>query len=110
VAGPLCEKLILAVGSQNGQKSSRALTGEPSHYPINQKLCSFHHRILLPEGIISHVVDVHLSVEEYSTLFRHKWRRPNYATPKNFLDFINRYLMLLEEKDKYILGQVWTLE
>ena len=58
------------------------------------------------DDIIDHVVDVHLSVGEYSALFGRKWRRINYSTPKNFLDFIDRYLGLLEEKDKFILSQV----
>lgn len=61
-----------------------------------------HHR----DAIIAHVVDVHISVEDYTALFLRKWRRINYSTPKNFLDFIDRYLQLLDSKDKYIRSQV----
>lgn len=49
---------------------------------------------------------VHQKVGEYSKIFLQRLRRNNYVTPKNYLDFINSYLRLLEEKDKYILAQV----
>uniref|UniRef100_A0A3Q3E3F5 Dynein axonemal heavy chain 10 n=1 Tax=Labrus bergylta TaxID=56723 RepID=A0A3Q3E3F5_9LABR len=38
-------------------------------------------------------------------LFLQKLRRCNFVTPKNYLDFINAYTNLLEEKDQYILGE-----
>ena len=65
-------------------------------------LIPFIHR----DAIVSHMVDVHISVGEYSSLFQRKWRRINYSTPKNFLDFLDRYLQLLESKDKFIQSQV----
>ena len=40
--------------------------------------------------VVAHVVFVHQSVGQYSTLFAQKLRRNNYVTPKNYLDFINR--------------------
>lgn len=57
------------------------------------------------EAVIDNVCMVHTSVGEYSKLFLQKLRRYNYVTPKNYLDFINAYSNLLEEKDKYILGE-----
>lgn len=55
---------------------------------------------------MGHIVLVHLSVVDYSKKFQQRLRRNNYVTPKNYLDFVNSYLKLLEEKDKYILAQV----
>lgn len=63
---------------------------------------------LIPEDkrqeVVSHIVMVHLDVVKSSKLFQQRLRRNNYVTPKNYLDFINSYLKLLEEKDKYILA------
>lgn len=56
-------------------------------------------------AVIDHVCMVHSSVGDYSKLFLQKLRRCNYVTPKNYLDFINTYSNLLEEKDQYILGE-----
>lgn len=58
------------------------------------------------EKVVGHVVFVHQSVVEFSVKFAQKLRRNNYVTPKNYLDFINTYLKLLDEKDEYILAQV----
>jgi dynein heavy chain len=49
-------------------------------------------------SIINHMVNVHLSVSEASVAFQQRWRRQNYVTPKNYLDYINTYLRLLKEK------------
>ena len=56
--------------------------------------------------VITHVVGVHASVGEYSSMFLRKLRRVNYVTPKNYLDFIKTYARLLDEKDHYVLEQV----
>ncbi|XP_041455872.1 dynein heavy chain 10, axonemal-like [Lytechinus variegatus] len=61
-------------------------------------------------SVVDHVVFVHQSVSDYSTQFALKLRRNNYVTPKNYLDFINTYLKLLDEKDEYILSQCKRLE
>ncbi|XP_077377243.1 dynein axonemal heavy chain 10-like [Festucalex cinctus] len=61
-------------------------------------------------AVIEHVCMVHKSVGDYSTLFHQKLRRANYVTPKNYLDFINTYSNLLQEKDQYILAQCKHLE
>lgn len=64
---------------------------------------------MIPEthsaAVIAHVCMVHNSSGDYSKLFLQKLRRCNYVTPKNYLDFINTYSNLLEEKDQYILGE-----
>ncbi len=61
------------------------------------------------EAVVTHIVEVHQSVAKFSKLFQQKLRRNNYVTPKNYLDFINTYLRLLEEKDKINLAQVLAL-
>uniref|UniRef100_A0A8D3BG74 AAA+ ATPase domain-containing protein n=1 Tax=Scophthalmus maximus TaxID=52904 RepID=A0A8D3BG74_SCOMX len=69
---------------------------------------------MIPEAhsgdVIAHVCMVHTSVGDYSKLFLQKHRRSNFVTPKNYLDFINTYSTLLEEKDQYILAQCKHLE
>ena len=77
--------------------------------PINPPmLCA--QNPLIPEEmrelIVGHIVTVHESVGVFSRDFQHKLRRSNYVTPKNYLDFINTYLLLLDNKDKFILNQV----
>lgn len=66
---------------------------------------------MIPEdhstAIIDHVCMVHSSVDHYSKLFLQKLRRCNYVTPKNYLDFINTYSSLLEDKDEFILGKIF---
>ncbi|XP_076453104.1 dynein axonemal heavy chain 10-like [Babylonia areolata] len=57
------------------------------------------------EAVVSHIVLVHQSVVAYSKTFLQRLRRSNYVTPKNYLDFINTYLKLLDDKDKFILAQ-----
>lgn len=57
-------------------------------------------------AVISHVCMVHDCVRDYSKLFLQKLRRCNFVTPKNFLDFINTYSTLLQEKDQDILGRI----
>ena len=59
------------------------------------------------DSVIEHVVKVHESVGVFSKMFLQKLRRVNYVTPKNYLDFIKTYVRLLEEKDKFVLDQVW---
>ncbi|XP_072908128.1 dynein axonemal heavy chain 10 [Hemitrygon akajei] len=61
-------------------------------------------------NVIDHVVMVHSSVDKYSLIFLQKLRRNNYVTPKNYLDFINTYARLLNEKDQFILAQCKRLE
>ncbi|KAL0979348.1 hypothetical protein UPYG_G00183960 [Umbra pygmaea] len=62
------------------------------------------------KAVIDHVCMVHGSVGDYSNTFLQKLRRSNYVTPKNYLDFINTYTKLLEDKDQYTLAQCRRLE
>ncbi|XP_014373608.2 dynein heavy chain 10, axonemal, partial [Alligator sinensis] len=62
------------------------------------------------EFVIEHIVTVHESVGDFSKKFLQKLRRSNYVTPKNYLDFINTYSKLLEEKNQFILAQCKRLE
>ncbi|KAI8825885.1 dynein heavy chain and region D6 of dynein motor-domain-containing protein [Fimicolochytrium jonesii] len=48
-------------------------------------------------AIVQHMVAVHLSVGEMSAEFLQKYRRANYVTPKNYLDYVNTYNRLLQE-------------
>ncbi|KAJ2996626.1 Dynein heavy chain 10, axonemal [Globomyces sp. JEL0801] len=48
-------------------------------------------------SIVSHMVGVHLSVGVFSLEFQQKYRRTNYVTPKNYLDYISTYNKLLED-------------
>jgi dynein heavy chain len=56
--------------------------------------------------IVEHVVHVHTSADAYTQEFLLKLRRRNYVTPKHYLDFINTYLKLLDEKIICIKAQV----
>ncbi|XP_062814743.1 dynein axonemal heavy chain 10 isoform X2 [Anolis carolinensis] len=62
------------------------------------------------DAVVEHIVMVHGSVGLYSKKFLQKLRRANYVTPKNFLDFINTYSKLLQEKNQFILAQCKRLE
>ncbi|XP_004753142.1 dynein axonemal heavy chain 10 isoform X1 [Mustela putorius furo] len=62
------------------------------------------------DGVVEHVVLVHESVNEFSKQFLQKLRRSNYVTPKNYLDFINTYSKLLDEKTQYNTAQCKRLE
>lgn len=55
--------------------------------------------------IVQHVVYVHQTVSDYTMDFMLKLRRKNYVTPKHYLDFIQTYLKLLDEKNNYIDAQ-----
>lgn len=50
--------------------------------------------------IVNHIVGVHLSVQEYSADFEAKLKRKNFATPKNYLDFLKTYNISLEKNTK----------
>ncbi|KAJ3055760.1 Dynein heavy chain 10, axonemal [Rhizophlyctis rosea] len=48
-------------------------------------------------AIVQHMVSVHLSVGDASSDFLQKYRRANYVTPKNYLDYISTYNKLLAD-------------
>ncbi|XP_055003053.1 dynein axonemal heavy chain 10 [Sorex araneus] len=62
------------------------------------------------ESLVEHVVMVHESVDDFSKQFLQKLRRSNYVTPKNYLDFINTYSKLLDEKTQFNIAQCKRLE
>ncbi|XP_030074215.1 dynein axonemal heavy chain 10 [Microcaecilia unicolor] len=62
------------------------------------------------QSVMGHVVMVHDSVGSFSIKFQQKLRRSNYVTPKNYLDFINTYSKLLEEKTLFNIAQCKRLE
>ena len=60
--------------------------------------------------ITEHIVSTHLSVQDYSIKYESEFKRRNYSTPKNYLDFINSYLTMLVSKKKILTGKVLRLE
>ena len=48
-------------------------------------------------ALVSHMVGVHQSVGHFSVEFMQKYRRANYVTPKNYLDYISTYNKLLAD-------------
>uniref|UniRef100_A0A1A9ZFQ2 AAA+ ATPase domain-containing protein n=1 Tax=Glossina pallidipes TaxID=7398 RepID=A0A1A9ZFQ2_GLOPL len=65
--------------------------------------------VLIPadhrDNIVEHVVHVHSTMHPYSVSYMQKLRRNNYVTPKHYLDYINTYLKLLDEKNTFITMQ-----
>lgn len=60
--------------------------------------------------IIDHIVMIHTSVQQYSIEFETTYKRSNYSTPKNYLDFINNYIKFLGLKRKELDFDVTRLE
>ena len=56
--------------------------------------------------VTKHIVMVHLSVQEFSIEFKQKYKRENFSTPKNFLDFIENYRAFLANKRKQMESNV----
>ena len=57
-----------------------------------------------------HIVMIHLSVQKYSEDFEAIYKRKNFSTPKNYLDFIDNYMKFLEQKRKKLTNAVVRLE
>ncbi|EDV92648.1 GH18884 [Drosophila grimshawi] len=76
-------------------------------YAVAKLFLTEHAMIPAPhrDAIIEHVVHVHMTIQEYSKDYLTKLRRCNFVTPKHYLDYINTYLGLLEEKHKHITQQ-----
>ena len=53
---------------------------------------------------------VHLSVQKFSLDFKNIYKRNNYSTPKNYLDFIKNYMTFLSDKRKLFDNMVRRLE
>ncbi|XP_045466201.1 dynein axonemal heavy chain 10 [Harmonia axyridis] len=55
--------------------------------------------------IIEHVVNSHKDIMHFTLEYALRLRRKNYVTPKHYLDFIQTYLRLLDEKNAFIKSQ-----
>jgi dynein heavy chain len=53
---------------------------------------------------------VHLSVQKFSEDFKAIYKRNNFSTPKNYLDFIKNYMDFLAQKRKTMDGMVRRLD
>ncbi len=53
---------------------------------------------------------IHQSVQEYSQQFETIYKRKNFSTPKNYLDFIDNYIKFLANNRKFIDSQIRRLE
>ena len=60
--------------------------------------------------VTEHIVMIHMSVQQYSQDFETIYKRKNYSTPKNYLDFIKNYTNFLRDKRKSIDLSVTRLE
>ncbi|XP_055373636.1 dynein axonemal heavy chain 10 [Condylostylus longicornis] len=61
-------------------------------------------------SIVEHVVHVHSSIGFYTSDYLQKLRRRNFVTPKHYLDYINTYIKLMEEKNSSITAQCNRLQ
>ena len=53
---------------------------------------------------------IHQSVQKYSVEFETIYKRKNYSTPKNYLDFLDNYIQFLRGKRKEMDAAVRRLE
>lgn len=56
--------------------------------------------------IINHIVYTHQTMTGYTNDFLVKLKRKNYLTPTHYLDYINSYLNLINEKSNITKQQV----
>lgn len=54
----------------------------------------------LRQPVTDHIVMIHQSVQKYSIEFDNVYKRKNYSTPKNYLDFIKNFMKFLADKRK----------
>mmetsp|Transcript_12497 Transcript_12497/g.8721 ORF Transcript_12497/g.8721 Transcript_12497/m.8721 type:complete len:138 (+) Transcript_12497:5731-6144(+) len=64
----------------------------------------------LRQPITDHIVLIHQSVQQYSIDFENIYKRKNFSTPKNYLDFIDSYCIFLKKKRNKIDSNVVRLE
>ncbi len=64
----------------------------------------------LRSPVTDHIVMIHQSVQKYSVDYETMYKRKNYSTPKNYLDFIQNYIKFLQNNRKHIDGLVRRLE
>jgi dynein heavy chain len=60
--------------------------------------------------VTDHITRVHQSVRVYSKEFEEVYKRKNYSTPKNYLDFIITYINFLQDRRKALDNAVIRLE
>lgn len=63
----------------------------------------------LKPKVIDHFVMIHQSIQKYSDDFLNVYKRKNYSTPKNFLDFLQQYMKFLDFKRKFLDNAVIRL-
>lgn len=56
--------------------------------------------------IIKHIVYTHQTMNVYTNDFLVKLKRKNYLTPTHYIDYINTFLNLVNEKTDIITQQV----
>ena len=54
------------------------------------------------DGVVDHMVMVHLNVLTYADKYKEELRRFYYVTPKNYLDYIQNYRRMLRESGRKI--------
>jgi dynein heavy chain len=64
----------------------------------------------LRQPVTDHITRVHLSVQAYSKEYEEVYKRKNYSTPKNYLDFILNYIKFLQDRRKGLDNAVIRLE
>lgn len=69
-----------------------ALTAVANHFLAGEDLPTENR-----EDIVQHIVNVHMSVNQYSVKFEQELRRQNHVTPKNYLDYLNTYIKNLSQ-------------
>ena len=82
-----------------------ALTGVANNFMGNVELTDEERT-----KVTEHLVMVHLSVQRFSVDYKNIYKRNNYSTPKNYLDFIQNYIDFLKNKRKQMDNMVRRLE
>ncbi|XP_058809033.1 dynein axonemal heavy chain 10 [Phymastichus coffea] len=57
------------------------------------------------DAVVQHAVHAHTSMSRYTSDYLAKLRRPNYVTPRHYLDALEIYIDLLTEQRAYIESQ-----
>lgn len=82
-----------------------ALSAVATHFLQTVKLDDEHRK-----PVTDHIVMIHQSVQKYSVEFDAIYKRKNFSTPKNYLDFISNYMKFLADKRKQMDDSVRRLE
>ena len=64
----------------------------------------------LKQNIAHHMAEVHLSVNAMSQKYYEIEKRYNYTTPKSFLELIEFYKHLFQQKSSFLYGQIQRLD